>query len=120
GRAARARFPLRPISSRCAPSRRSSYRSFRPGDEAAAEELLDHTPPPGALGAETGITDLVDAREDQHEPEHRQRERGTREEERPPLTLKDAGVRLRPVERDAPARLRHVAEAEELEAAVGE
>ena len=70
------------------------------------------------LRAQARVADLVDAGEDQHEPEDGEGERGAREEERPPLALQDGGVRLRPVERRAPARRRRVAEPEELEAGV--
>ena len=43
-----------------------------------------------------------------------------REDERPPLALEHGRVHLRPVHGDAPARRRHVAEAEELEPGVDE
>src|SRR5581483_1028030 len=71
--------------------------------------------PLDTLAAEAGVRHLVDPGEDERQPEHRHADGETREEERPPLPLEHARVDGRPVQRDAPARLRAVAEAEELE-----
>src|SRR5216684_1464403 len=76
---------------------------------------LTHEPPRSAHRAQPRIAHLVDAGEDERQPEHRDPDRETREHERPPLALEHARVDRRPVQRDAPARLAHVTEAEELE-----
>ena len=87
---------------------------------AATRWRRSHDPAFSSRSAGAGVAELVDAREQQHEPEHRERQRGPGEEERPPLAPEHRRVRLRPVERHAPARRRVVAEAEELEARVDE
>src|SRR2546423_9136537 len=64
-----------------------------------------------ADGPQPGVAHLVDAGEDQGQAEHGDPDGEAREDERPSLALEHARVDGRPVERDAPARRRHVAEA---------
>src|SRR5579864_8815867 len=72
------------------------------------------------LCAQPWVAHLVDAGEHKHEAEHRDAEREAWKEERPPFALEHGRVDLCPVDRDAPARRRHVAEPEELETGVHE
>src|SRR5439155_2966121 len=120
-RAAAARAaPSASYASPSAPPRAPSRRGLRARDQTTADERREQPPALRALRPQARVRDLVDAGEEQYEPEDGERERCAREEERPPLPLEHRRVRLRPVEGDAPARLRHVAEAEELEPGVGE
>ena len=73
---------------------------------APADEHPEQPPASRALGPQTRVADLVDPGQQQHEAEHGERERGAREEERPPFALEHRRVGLRPVHRDAPARRR--------------
>jgi len=92
----------------------------RPRGESAAHEHPEEPPARRPLGAQTRVADLVDAGEQQHESEHRERECRAREEERPPLALQHRRVRLRPVEDHPPADVAVVAEPEELQPGVHE